>query len=179
MRKGLPLQDRSVRSGGNAFIMVSACLLGVRCRYDGDDAFIWDLVKVLASECIIPFCPEQMGGLPTPRAPARMYGGDGLDVLAGKARMVNDSGEDVTAPFTKGAHEALRLARLTGSQVAVVKEKSPSCGLSTPYCDIPTGPAVGVTAALFKKHGFHVFEAGSNRKFPVDDFFDVLHRGYG
>lgn len=159
--------------------MVSACLLGVRCRYDGEDAFLRDLVKVVVSECIIPFCPEQMGGLPTPRPPARMYGGDGLDVLDGKARMVNESGEDVTGPFTKGAREALRLARLAGSHVAVVKERSPSCGLNTPYCDIPDGLAVGVTAALFKKHGFHVFEAGSTKKFPEDDFFDAVHRIHG
>ena len=84
-------------------IMISACLLGVNCRYDGDNSACYDLLNFLDHVIFIPFCPEQLGGLPTPRPPANIKGGNGYDVLSGKATLINAAGEDVTKAFRQGA----------------------------------------------------------------------------
>jgi len=154
--------------------MISACLLGVCCRYDGEHSRSDKVVDFAASVSFIPFCPEQLGGLPTPRPPANMVGGDGPDILAGRGRLINEQGEDVTRAFLKGAREALKLARLTGALAAVTKDKSPSCGLHTPYCDKPSG--MGVTAALFASQGIRVFEMGRDDPFPNDAFWGFLNK---
>lgn len=150
--------------------MISSCLLGIHCRYDGQDAFCPDLIEFIVSFPFIPFCPEQLGGLPTPRSPADIRGGDGHDILSGSARVFNTEGKDVTNAFRKGAREALRLARLAGAQIAIMKDKSPSCGLITPYCDKPSGLGVGVTAALFKSCGIKILELRSNDTFSTPNF---------
>lgn len=155
--------------------MISACLLGMRCRYDGGNSLCSDLVKFVASAYFIPFCPEQSGGLPTPRLPANIMGGDGHDVISGKARLINSAGEDVTASFSKGAEHALRLCRLAGVSMVIMKDKSPSCGLSTPYCDKPSGFGMGVTAALLDLNGIKIFELGSNDVFPSPDFLEYIN----
>jgi uncharacterized protein YbbK (DUF523 family) len=110
---------------------------------------------------IIPICPEQLGGLPTPRPPSTIVNGDGEEVLRGRARVINDRGEDVTGAFLKGARESLALAKLTGAQKAFLKGKSPSCGLRTPYCETATGYGIGVTAALLLCNGIEVVEMNS------------------
>jgi len=143
-------------------VMVSACLFGIRCRYDGSHSLCRDLVKALRSHHVIPFCPEQLGGLSTPRPPADMTGGDGRDVLSGTAMLINIEGRDVTAAFKKGAKESLRLARSTGSSIAIMKDKSPSCGLQTPL----KGRGIGVTAALFESEGIRMIEMGTNDTLP-------------
>lgn len=122
----------------------------------------------------IPFCPEQLGGLPTPRPPANMKGGDGQDVLLGKAKLINAAGNDVTDAFRKGAKEAYLLARLAGVSLSIMKDRSPSCGLTTPYCEKTNGHGIGVTAALFLSNGINVFELGRNDSFPNRDFLDLL-----
>ena len=91
-------------------ILASACLLGRKCRWDG--GFLPEGKMLALRRGVIPFCPEQLGGLATPRAPSRILGGDGLDVLAGRARVVDSAGGDVTAQFIRGAKCSLRLARL-------------------------------------------------------------------
>jgi len=139
-------------------ILVSACLLGVRCRYDGRSAGSAPLLERLPGRCIIPICPEQLGGLSTPRPPAVMEGGDGWDVLHGRARVVDETGRDVSEAFVRGAWEALRIARLFEVGRAVLKARSPSCGLCTPYCD-KTGGGMGVTASLLSSEGLEVKEA--------------------
>ncbi len=155
-------------------IMVSACLLGIHCRYDGGHSACSDLVAFLASAPFVPFCPEQLGGLPTPRSSAAMKDGDGRDVLSGKARLINIAGENVTDAFIKGAEEAYLLAQISGASLAIMKDKSPSCGLKTPYCEKTTGPGIGVCAALFLSRGIRVFELGREDTFPRQELLGLL-----
>ena len=139
-------------------IAVSECLSGRPCRYDGrakPDKGAQALVKA-GAVCI---CPEVLGGLDTPRSPAEIQGGDGFDVLDGKAKVVNKAGEDVTAQYVKGAEIVLELCKKYGVTEAVLKEKSPSCGSSLIYDGSFTGtlrPGVGVTAALLLRNGISV-----------------------
>ena len=146
-------------------VMISACLLGVCCRYDGRHSHCPGLRAFAASQPFIPFCPEQLGGLPTPRPSANIVGGEGRDVLQGNARLINAEGQDVTSAFVKGAEQALKLARIARSPFAIMKDRSPSCGLSTPYCETPTGSGIGVTAALFEDQGILILEVN-----PDDGF---------
>ena len=133
-------------------VLVSACLLGVNCRYNGVPKEDVAVKALLAGEDItlIPVCPEQMGGLPTPRTPSERKG-DGV---------VSSEGEDRTEAFTRGAEEALRLAKLYGCKAALLKERSPSCGNKEVYDGSFTGNLVsgeGVTAELLRKNGVKVF----------------------
>jgi uncharacterized protein YbbK (DUF523 family) len=146
---------------GEVVILVSACLLGVNCKYNGGNNKNTDIEKLLASGEALPVCPEQLGGLPTPRPAAEITGGTGADVLDGKARVLNKEGKDVTEYFTKGAYETLKIARLTGAKKAVLKSKSPSCGCKTIYDGSFTGKLIkgsGVTAELLRRNGIEVTE---------------------
>lgn len=108
---------------------------------------------------LYPICPEVLGGLSIPRIPAEIQGGDGLDVIEGKAYVVNMQGIDVTDEFMKGAYEALRLAEVIGAKEALLVEKSPSCGCGEIFDGTFTGklkPGDGVTTALLKKKGIKV-----------------------
>jgi len=134
-------------------ILVSACLIGVNCRYDGKEEFHADILKWIKQEGFLPVCPEQLGGLPTPRIPASIRDGDGFDVLAKKARVINQEGVDVTYQFLKGAFESLRLAKMMDIKKAVLKEKSPSCGVNLTYCNDRPIEGKGVLAALFLNEG--------------------------
>ena len=131
-------------------VLVSACLLGLRTRYDGGRLSEPLAEALLGHYRVIPVCPEQLGGLPTPRPPAEILGGDGAEVLSGTARVVNAQGEDVTRAFLCGAEEVLRLARLFGVRRAFLKAGSPSCGLDP----------LGVTAALLLREGLELYELG-------------------
>ncbi|SHH24451.1 DUF523 domain-containing protein [Tepidibacter thalassicus] len=137
-------------------ILVSACLLGVNCKYNGKNNENEKLIDYLRDKNIIPICPEQLGGLSTPRIPAEIVGGDGADVLNEKAKVINKNGEDVTDEFLKGAYEALKIAKMFNCTEAILKLKSPSCGIKQIYNGTFTGKlrdGLGVTAALFKKNG--------------------------
>ena len=104
-------------------ILVSACLLGVACRYDGKRKPNEAVIALKEKYNLIPVCPEIMGGLPTPRLPSEIRG----------ETVIMENGEDVTDKYSKGAEETLRLARLFGCGKAVLKEKSPSCGSGRIY----------------------------------------------
>ncbi len=155
-------------------IMISACLLGIHCRYDSQHSLCSDLLDFVSSTPIIPFCPEQLGGLPTPRPCSDIRGGDGHIVLSGSAKVINVEGRDVTNAFIKGAEEALSLARLAGAKIAIMKDRSPSCGLRTPYCDKHSGVGIGVTAALFESRGIKMIELGPNDTFPTQYFLKLI-----
>ena len=157
-------------------IMISSCLLGIHCRYDGGKCDSYGIINFVPSANTIPFCPEQLGGLPTPRPPANIVGGDGRDVLSGRARVINSLEEDVTDAFKKGAEESLKLARLTGAGIALLKDKSPSCGLCTPYCEKSTGPGIGVTAALLDSSGIKIMDISPENNFPQRDFLGLLKK---
>src|SRR5262245_30484451 len=112
-------------------VLVSACLLGRECRYDGSQNRDRALERELAAEGLeaVPFCPEEHGGLGTPRAPAWIESRGARDVLDGRDRVVTDGGRDVTDAFLKGAEGALAECRLRGIGLAFLKERSPSCGV--------------------------------------------------
>jgi uncharacterized protein YbbK (DUF523 family) len=129
--------------------LCSACLLGVKCRYNGKSALNKKVVSLLRSEVLIPVCPEQLGGLPTPREPAEIVGN----------RVFTISGRDVTENFIRGAKETLRIAKLFNISEAVMKQGSPSCGFGRIYDGTFSGKTrkgEGVTATLLKKHGIKI-----------------------
>jgi uncharacterized protein YbbK (DUF523 family) len=139
--------------------IVSACLLGINCRYDGKNSLEPRLLGLLKKGQIIPICPEQLGGLPTPREPAWIVGGEGSDVLKGEAKVIGRSGRNLTQNFLTGAEEALRLANLYGVKCAVLKSKSPSCGcggIREPFSFEKLKSGCGVTAALLLSNGIKV-----------------------
>lgn len=136
-------------------ILMSACLLGVNCRYNGARKALPDAVlqRLLENHTVVPVCPEQLGGLTTPREPSERQGG----------RVVMRSGRDVTAQYERGAQETLRLCRQFGCTAAVLKERSPSCGRGAVYDGTFTGtltPGDGVTAALLLENGVAVYGEG-------------------
>lgn len=137
-------------------VIVSACLVGLKTRYNGEDAFSETLVAALKDSVIVPVCPEQLGGLSTPRPACEITAGDGADVLAGSSRVVDESGSDVTEDLIKGAMETLKIARLAAANEAYLKEKSPSCGVMKIKRGGVTVAGQGVTAALLKKNGLKV-----------------------
>lgn len=130
-------------------VLVSACLLGVRCRYDGLSRECPELRRRLGARLPVPVCPEQLGGLPTPRAPMEVVGGAGRDVLEGRARVLAEDGTDRTAALIRGAEEALRIAGLVGARRACLKSESPSCD-----------SRAGVAAALLESAGLELESAG-------------------
>lgn len=132
---------------------ISACLLGLACRYDGC-ALASERRPVLSPDVEwIPFCPEQLGGLPTPRTPAELEGGDGFDVLDGRAWILDREGGDLTAAFLRGANETLHLCRCLRLEEALLKANSPSCGVGKIYRGEELVDGHGVTAALLSRHG--------------------------
>jgi len=134
---------------------ISACLLGLACRYDGAQLPSCRTFKASDSK-LIPLCPEQLGGLSTPRPKAQITGGDGYDVLDGKARVVTECSSDVTAQFIRGAEETLRLCRKLGIEEVILKSKSPSCGVGKIYHGETLVDGDGVTTALLRRNGLRV-----------------------
>ena len=132
-------------------VLISACLLGLATRYDGKILLEPEVEFLKERYLLVPVCPEQLGGLSTPRPPAEILEGDGLAVLSGKAGVLNLEGEDVTEAFVQGAREVLKICRALGIRRAFFKARSPSCGLS---------PKLGVTAALLLSEGLDLIEVG-------------------
>ncbi len=144
-------------------ILVSACLLGEKVRYDGGDKLIADarMQRWQAESRLVPICPEMAGGLPTPRPPAEIQNGTGEVVLAGEARVETPDGTDVSAHFIAGAERTLALARASGAGLAILKSRSPSCGSLTIYDGGFAGrqiPGMGVAAAALAAAGIAVFD---------------------
>ena len=131
-------------------ILISACLLGTPCRYDGASKPIAEIEELEARYRLIPVCPEVLGGLPTPR-PASEIQADG--------RVRNREGADVTAAYRAGAEAALRLAKETGCRLCILKEKSPSCGSGRIYDGTFSGvlrDGDGITVRLLRENGIRV-----------------------
>jgi len=143
-------------------ILISACLAGDLVRYDGKRV---PLTNILLSKwnqkgMLINVCPEVSGGLKIPRLEAQIVNGTGQDVLEGKAKVVDIEGHDVTLFFIRGAQYALRQAKKHKIEIAILKEKSPSCGVHHIYdgnFDSTLIPGVGVTTAILKQRGINVF----------------------
>ncbi|SDH83395.1 DUF523 domain-containing protein [Alteribacillus bidgolensis] len=140
-------------------ILVSSCLAGLEVRYDGSHCLHTKLNQLVEENKAVTVCPELLGGFSTPREPAEIIGGDGEDVLDGKAEVVEKSGRIVTDLYMKGAYTALEEAVKIDVAAVVLKENSPSCGSSFIYNGEFKGKKAtgnGVTAALLKRNGFQV-----------------------
>lgn len=152
----------SLPSAGEA-VLVSACLLGEKCRYNGGHSLDPVLVECLKRVKVIPVCPEVLGGLSVPREPSEIMGGDGDMVLKGKAEVRKEnSAQDLTPFFLEGASRTWELADTFDVKIAVFKEKSPSCGVTLIYDGSFQGRLLlgaGVATALLRKKGVLVYSA--------------------
>lgn len=131
-------------------LLVSACLLGTPCRYDGKSKADARVLALREKYELIPVCPEQLGGLPTPRTPSECRGG----------RVITQDGRDVTDNYRRGAEAALALCREHGCAAAVLKERSPSCGRGEIYDGTFSRALIsgnGVTVELFLANGLRVY----------------------
>ena len=135
------------RAAAKRPVLISACLLGIPCRYDGKQPRRRDsLIARLKRVCVlVPVCPEQLGGMPTPRTSETLEGHTGAEVLDGVWRIIApETGADVTRHHVDGAHHCLCIARTVGARRAYMKARSPSCDLE------------GVTGELLRRHGVRV-----------------------
>lgn len=140
-------------------ILVSACLCGINCRYSGDSNDCEEVKELLKDGKAIPVCPEQLGGLETPRLACEIVGGTGKEVLCGKAKVIDKDGNDRTLGFVKGAYEVLNIAKMIGSHKAILKAKSPSCGCGKIYDGTFNSNKIagnGVAAQLLLENGIEV-----------------------
>lgn len=140
-------------------ILVSACLCGLNCKYDGRNNEHPFFAEMLNRGDVITVCPEVLGGLPIPRKPAEIIQGTGSDVLAGTAQVIAHDGEDLTKFFVKGAQRSLELAQEHQVDLVILKSNSPSCGVGKIYDGTFTHQireGHGVTAALLKENGLSV-----------------------
>ncbi len=138
-------------------IIVSTCLVGINCRYDGSNSINDEIIKKIKAEGFIPVCPEQLGGLPTPRPAASIQNGTGEEVVAGKVKVVDVNEKDVTKEFLKGAQEALKIARLAGAKKAILKENSPSCGVNFTNSNFKKINGPGVFTSMLRIESIKTF----------------------
>ena len=139
-------------------ILVSACLLGCCCRYDGKSKADERVLALNTCHTLIPVCPEQLGGLSTPRLPAEIQG----------EKVIRRDGADVTNEYKKGAQEALHLYQLLSCDAAILKARSPSCGKNMIYDGTFSGTLTegnGITAALFQQNGVRIFTEDETNQF--------------
>jgi uncharacterized protein YbbK (DUF523 family) len=137
-------------------VLVSACLVGINCRYDGTSKRDVRALDYLKNKIMIPVCPELLAGLGIPRSSAEIDAGDGYDVLSGKARVLLKDGRDFTREFINGSREALKIASLSQATTALLKDNSPCCGVNYIYSKGRLIRGVGVFTALLIKNGFAV-----------------------
>jgi len=152
--------------------IISACLVGEICRYSGNGFDNYpELRQLVENGQAIPVCPEVLGGAPVPREPCEIKGGDGFDVLDGRARVFTNYGEDKTDVFLTGARDVLATARRYGARTAILKERSPSCGSSIIYDGSFSGkrvPCCGCTAAILFRAGLDIYsEENYQQKFVL------------
>ena len=143
----------------NNIILVSACLAGIRCRWNGKASPCAKVISLVKKGKAIPVCPEQLGGLPTPRPAAEQL----------KRRVVDAKGNDYTAAFWKGAKEGLKIAKMAKCRVAILKSKSPSCGSGLVYDGTFSSKLKkgnGIFSAMLKRNGIRAVDesASSNRQ---------------
>jgi len=130
-------------------VVVSACLIGLPTRYDGREKPSCSCLHRLKGKIWVPACPEQLGGLSTPRQPADLISGEGEEVLIGRAKVMDRAGRDVSENFIRGAKQFLRIVQSLPVRTVFLKAGSPSCGISGKK---------GVTAALLAQHGYEICE---------------------
>lgn len=158
-------------------IIVSACLCGVNCKYNGGNNLNNEILNLFKRGEAVLICPEQLGGQCTPRAAHEICNGTGADVIDGKAKIIGPLGDDATDEFLKGAYESLKIAEDCGAKIAILKSRSPSCGLGEIYDGSFEGKKIkgnGVTAELFLRNGIKIFtEESFNDNINIDDFYRI------
>lgn len=140
--------------------LISACLCGINCKYNGGNNLNPYYLDLLRQGDLIPICPEQLGGLTTPRTSSEVVGGTGEDVINGRAQVFTRNGHDVTESLLSGAKETLKIAIQVKADVAILQSRSPSCGCGHIYDGTFTGKLVegdGVTTAMLKSNGITVW----------------------
>lgn len=142
-------------------LIISACLCGIDCTYNGKNNRNPIFEELLRSGQALPVCPEQLGGLETPRTAAEIIGGAGQEVLAGQARVMTRQGTEVSAKYIRGAEQTLKIAQTVDPELVVFKSRSPACGVGAIYdgnfsSRLKEGD--GVAAALLKRHGFKIVD---------------------
>jgi uncharacterized protein YbbK (DUF523 family) len=156
-------------------ILISACLCGVNCKYNGENNFNEKAVELLRSGKAMLVCPEQLGGQATPRAPHEIQYSTGADVLDGKGKILGPEGDDVTEEFIRGAYETLKIAKEINANIAILKARSPSCGLGRIYDGSFTGEKKkgnGVTAELLLRNGIEIYTEEN-----IEEFFEKYKNG--
>lgn len=142
-------------------IVISACLVGEKVRYDGNHKLDLFYKNLIDEKKAISICPEILGGLQVPREPAEIIGGDGYDVWNDQAKVMTVKGRDVTIQFKEGAKRALSIIKDLNADTVILKSDSPSCGSTVIYDGTFTGnkkEGVGVTTALFTLNGINVYD---------------------
>lgn len=143
-------------------IFVSACLVGINCKYNGGNNFNEKILNLVKEKKAIPICPEQLGGLPTPRVPVE------LKVIDGKTYAINKEGKDVTNNFVKGADEVLKLAKELNIKQAILQPRSPSCGVGKIYSGNFDGKLIdgdGILVKLLKENNIEVISLDEYDKY--------------
>ncbi len=141
---------------GKVRYLVSACLCGIPCRYDGTSSPNKEVIELVRKGRAIPVCPEVLGGLPIPRIGVDLVGGEGKEVLDGLATVISRKGDDLTASLLRGALASFRIARKFHIEKALMKQRSPSCGCGLIKRKGRTVKGDGVTTALLKREGIKV-----------------------
>ncbi|TET47863.1 DUF523 domain-containing protein [candidate division TA06 bacterium] len=137
-------------------VLISACLLRLCTRYDGNSAPEESAIELLKQGRAIPVCPEQLAGLGTPRPKCTLMGGDGKDVASGKAGIITEDGRNITKILTEACDQIVLLGRTCGAKTAILKEASPSCGVRETTIDWQRSPGMGILAAILLDAGIEV-----------------------
>ncbi|MEK4760895.1 DUF523 domain-containing protein [Viridibacillus sp. FSL E2-0187] len=152
-------------------IVVSSCLAGLKVRYNGTHSLDHKIHKLIEEKKAVTVCPELLGGFSTPREPAEIIGGNGEDVLDGKAKVIEKSGRDVTDLYIKGAVATLKKVQELNATMIVLKEYSPSCGSSMIYNGQFENEKIvgnGVTTALLRRNGLQVISDEQFSKVKIE-----------
>lgn len=153
--------------------IVSACLAGVKCRYDGNDSRMDQVVEMVRRGIALPLCPEMLGGLPSPRACCEIITNE-----EGKERVITEEGEDLTDLFLSGAEKACEIAGIIGARSAILKFRSPSCGYGIIYDGTFTGArkeGKGIAASMLEKSGIRIIT--ENQVELIDEIISSETRG--
>ncbi len=161
--------SENLESPNNEPIMVSACLLGIKCTYNCEIRKSEEVVKLAQRKILIPFCPEQLGGMKTPRVGMSIVEGSGEDVLDLETKVLNEENKDITSHFLMGAEESMKYVTLFKVKTAIMRDKSPSCGVYHIYNRkigeekyLVSGR--GVSTAQLKRHGLKIISGNDNKE---------------
>lgn len=157
-------------------IIVSACLAGINCNYKGESKANERVISLI-KEGKAPVCPEQLGGLTTPRSGARILSGKGEDILDKKSELITDNGNNITKEYIKGAEETLRIIKMFNCNTSILKQGSPSCGKGKTQGGNSERKLVqgdGVTVSLLKRNNIKVY---SEEDLEDDGLFSELKNG--